>query len=308
MKVRNFEIAALALLLVLSSSPGRATHLPDTTPGIKTVLAKVGERVITREDILHIMQIEKFYKSPELSEADALFIVMQDAIAHEVAHSVGVDVSPSETPVKSPFVDQFMPSGAEDKKAQGTLPPQEQPFHVDHDSYAQLYVVPKIIDRKLRRYYSNSTHLHRNERAIIEQALDLVNSGKSFDEAAKITGLKTARRQIENKEVETPAAQKPKVPADPHVPQIITLLDILNQLTPGATHPKIIEDDEGYRVLRLIARSGQTYTIETIDAAKPQFESWLKERASTLRITISDDGLKRDIKRDYPSVDWVGRL
>jgi len=308
MNDRIIETTAFALMLALSCAAARATHLPDTTPGIKTVVAKVGERPITREDIIHMMQIEKFYKSPELSEADALFIVMQDAIAHEVAHSVGIDVTPAETPAKSPFVDQFTPSGVEDKKTQGTLPLQEQPFHVDHGSYAQLYVVPKIIDRKLRHYYSTSSYLHRNERERINQALQLVVSGKSFAEAATETGLMSERHELEDKGMGLPAAQVPKLPVDKHLPKKDSIFDILNKLAPGEIHPNIIQDQYRYRVLRLISRNGQKYAIETIDAVKPQYEDWLKERTSTLQITISDDALKREVKRDYPDIDWVERL
>lgn len=308
MNDRIIETTALALILALSSSPARATHLPDTTPGIKTVVAKVGERPITREDIIHMMQIEKFYKSPELSESDALFIVMQDAIAHEIAHSVGINVTPSETPIKSPFVDQFTPSGVEDKKAQGTLPLKEQPFHVDHGSYAQLYVVPKMIDRKLRRYYNASSYLHSTERERINQALQLAISGKSFAEAANETGLMTARHELEDQDMGLPAAPVPTLPVDKHHPKQDTLFDILNKLAPGEINPNILQDQDRYRVLRLISRNGRKYTIETIEAAKPQYEDWLKERASKLDITISDDNLKREVKRDYPNIDWVERL
>ncbi|MFZ5523858.1 MAG: hypothetical protein ACOY9D_07220 [Pseudomonadota bacterium] len=308
MNSRKFEVAVLALLLTLSSSPGRATHLPDSTPGIKTVVATVGARQITREDIIHMILIEKFYKSPPLSEADALFNIMQDAIAQEVAHSVGVDVTPSETPLNSPFVDQYTPAGKEDIKTQALIPPHEQTFHVDQLAYAQLYVVPKMIDRKLRRYYNTSSFLHRKERERISQALQLAVAGKSFAEAANQTGLITARHELEDKKIELPAALAPALPVDKHLPRKSTLFEILNQLAPGELHPDILQDEDGYRVLRLIARNGPRYTIETIEAARPSFESWLKERSSKLDITIGDDALKREVQRDYSGVNWVGRL
>lgn len=307
---RKFDTAVLALLLALSSSPAHST-LPlaaTPTPSVKAVVAKVGVRPITREDIIHMIQIEKFYKSPALSEADALFIIMEDAIANEVAHSFGVGVNESEAPINSPFIDQFTPPGGEDIKAQATLPPDEQAFHVDQSAYAQLYVVPKITNRKLRHYYSTSSYLYRSERARINQALQLIISGKSFAEAASATGLMTARHELKNKAIALPAALIPNLPADRHMPQNDPLFDILNQLAPGAIHPNIIADDDGYRVLRLIDRNDEKYTIEIIEAVKPTFETWLKERARTLRITISDDALKRDVKRDYPGIDWVRRL
>ena len=308
MNNRIIEAVAVALLFALSSSPARAAHLPDTAPSIKTVVAKVGASQITREDIIHMILIEKFYKSPPLSEADALFNIMQNVIAREVARSVGIDVAPSEIPQSFPFVDQYSPSGKEDFSAQGNLPSQEQPFHVDHDSYAQLYFVPKVVNQKLRRYYNTSSFLHSKERESINQALQLALSGKSFADAAKQTGLMTSRHELENKDMVAPAARSAALQPDKHLPKKDTLFDILNKLAPGSIHPNILQDEDGYRALRLIARDGQKYTIETIEAARLPFDDWLKERASTLQITISDDALKTEVKRNHPGIDWVQRM
>jgi hypothetical protein len=308
MNIRIIEAVALALMFALSCSSARATHLPDSTPDIKTVVAKVGESQITREDIIHMILIEKFYKSPPLSEADALFNIIQDVSTREVAHSVGIKVAPSEIPQKFPFVDQYAPSGKEDLKAQGSLPLEEQPFHVDHDSYAQLYIAPKIINQKLRRYYNTSSFLHSKERENINQALQLAISGKSFAEAAKQTGLITARHELDNKDIGLPAERDTTLPADKHLPKKDTLFDILNKLAPGGVHPSLLHDEHGYRVLRLISRNGQRYTIETIEAPKLPFEDWLKERAGDLQITINNDALKIEVKRNHPGIDWVQRL
>ena len=308
MNDHNFVTVSLALLLALAAMPARSAPPPDAARDIKTVVAKVGERPITREDIIHMILIEKYYKSPPLSEADALFDVMQDAIAQEVANSVGINVTPSETPLNSPFVNQYTPRGKEDIKEQAVLPPHEQAFHVDQLSYAQLYVVPKMIDRKLRRYYNTSSYLHRNERERINHALQLAISGKSFADAANETGLVTVRHELKNKDTGISAAQIPDMPVDRHLPKKGSVFDILDKLAPGEIHTDILQDEDGYRVLRLIARNGQRYSIETIEAPKQQFEDWLRERAGKLNIEVSDDTLKREVKRHYPGIDWVERL
>ena len=300
--------AVLTLLLAMFSIASTAAHLPDDTPGVKKVVATVGKRPITREDIIHLIQIEKFYNSPPMTEADALYIVLQAVIAQEIAHSVGIEVTPAETPKKYPFVDQFTPTGIEDKKVQSDTPLQEQQFHVDHGSYAQLYIVPKLIDRKLRNYYNTSSYLHRYEREGINQALEKVMSGKSFAEASKETDLLVARHKLENKEVSIPASSLPQKPTDKHLPKKESLFDILNKLAPGEIYPAIYQDNDGYRVIRLITRNGNKYTIETIEALKPGFENWLKVQASKLVITINDDTLKHELKRIYPDIDWVERL
>ena len=305
MKDRIFEAVALTLLCFWSASAAMAAPPADAELKIKTVVAKVGDRPITREDIIHMIQIEKFYKTPALSESGALYIVMQDAIAHEVAHSVGIDVTPSETPQSFPFVTLYTPNRAEDKKAQGTQPPLEQPFHVDHQSYAELYVIPKIIDRKLRNYFNTSSYIHNQEREQINQALQLAISGMGFAEVAHKTGLMTARHQMDM--MDSPN-QIPGLPADKHLPKKETVFDILDKLSPGEIYPDVLQDEVGYRVLRLISRNGQKYSFETIEAPKQQYESWLRERASKLIMTISDDELKREMKKDFSNVDWVERI
>lgn len=308
MNIKIIEAVAIVLLFALSSTPARAAHLPDTAPSIKNVVAKVGTIQVTREDIIHLILIEKFYKSPPLSEADALFNIMQNVITREVAHSVGIDVSPSEIPQSFPFVDQYSPSGKEDFSAQGNLPSQEHPFHVDQVSYAQLYVVPKLINQKLRRYYNTSSFIHSKERERINQALQLALSGKSFAEAAKQTGLKAFRHELDNKDIRSLTARNSTLQVDKHLPKKDTLLDILNKLAPGSVHPNILQDEEGYQVLRLIDRNGQKYIIETIEATRLPFEDWLTERTGTLEIMISDDALKTEVKRIHSGTDWVQRL
>lgn len=214
----------LALSIAGISLPAFAEPAPPASQSIKTVVAKVGVRDITREDLMHMIQIEQFYKTTPLSEADALYSIMQDAIAHEVARSVGVNVSAKETPKQFPFIDEYTPSGGEDFKSQEVLPLKQQSFHVDHNSYAQLYIVPKIIDRKLHKYYSTTSQLHGDEMDSITKALELVTSGQSFTDAAKATGLKYSRQEFEHKDAAPTPPSKPKLTTNKSSSSPMTLL------------------------------------------------------------------------------------
>lgn len=286
-------------MLVLYTLPTLAQPAINVANG-KDVVARVGASTIARADIKYKIQLEQTYGSPVIADETALVSVMQDAIEREVARSVGADTSAAEITELSRFAD-------ENSKAPEILQRIKGVFGEDKAAYARLYLSPKIVNRKLRHYYNTSAQIHRTQRAHIEQAFQLVNAGKTFEEAAKSTGLATLRQALENKAVELPDEFKRYQPEYRTLPPA-PLFAVLDKLAPGAINPDIIEDDSGYRVIRLIARDGAKYTIETIGVVKSPFEIWFNEQSQKLRITISDAVLKRAVKMNYPNVSWVGRL
>ncbi|MGC2167274.1 MAG: hypothetical protein WA632_14815 [Gallionella sp.] len=308
--MKRINYAHFLLALSITGTSLAAFAEPERAAGlsIKTVVAKVGERDITREDVMHMIQIEQFYKTTALSESDALYSIMQDAIEHEVAHSVGVDVTAKETPKRFPFIDEYTPSGGEDFKSQESLPLKEQAFHVDHNSYAQLYVVPKIIDRKLRKYYSTASQLHSKEMDSIKHALELVTSGQSFADAAKATGLTYSRQELEHKDTESTVPSTPRLTQSKSSSAATTLFDVLKDLKPGEIHEHIINIGDRYQVTRLIAHKDNFYTTETIEATNPPFEIWLSESSLSITIAILDEALRAAVKQLHPNDSWVKGL
>lgn len=283
-------------------SASRATA--EAVPYWKAVVANVAEQAITREDLLHIIQIEQAYGLP-MSESSALMTVMKDLIAQEIARSVGVEITATEIPTHFPIIDQHTPS--ESRQLQDTLPANKQPFHVDHASYAKLYVVPKMLDRKFRKFYDTASDLHPAEQQHIEQALELALSGKSFSDAARETGTTATQYELADMEIELAIGLEQKLPAKRNLLEN-PLLSELYQLSQGKILPKILEDESSFRVIRLMKRNGSIYNIEAIEVGKPPFDTWLKNRALSLSIEISDDQLQRAVKAGYPNIDWVSRL
>lgn len=286
-----------SVLLVLHALP---TLAQPVAVNEKAVVARVGTSTITRADILYKIQIEQAYDSATLPETAALVSVMQDAIEREVAKKVGVDATETEIAELSRFAD-------ENSRASEILQRVKAVFGEDQAGYARLYLSNKIVNRKLRHYYSTSTRIHRAERTRIEQVLLLVNAGNTLAEAAKSTGLTMLRQELEIKAIEFPTELKRYQPQNQTVPEN-PLFAMLNQMQPGAINPSIIEDDNGYRVLRLITRDDTRYTIETIGVSKPPFEDWFVQRVKTLHIEIDDATLRRDVRQTYPDISWLGQL
>ncbi|MBI3223253.1 MAG: hypothetical protein HYZ46_09385 [Nitrosomonadales bacterium] len=315
---RTFRTALLTLILALSGVSALAKTPPAKPSPVKapsaksaasdaygkTVIARVGQREITREDLIHMVQIEQAYRS-NISEAEALLIVMSDAIFAEVARSVGVEIPAAEVPTHFPIIDQFTP--ANPAVLQESLPANKQPFHVSHADYAKLYLVPRMIYPKMRLFYLSGSNLNQPERAKLERVMQLVKDGKTFSEAAQQTGLTVARKQLTEKEINLPEGLLGKLPENRNLPQN-PIFSALNQLSSGQIIPEIIEDERGLRLIQLLSRTGTTYNIAVIDIPKPPFDTWLQQRTQNLSISVSDTRLKNALKAAYANRDWVNRL
>lgn len=318
---RTIHIALLALLFtclavpalaknpqtkpakVKSESDKPATASKPSTPYGRVVLAKVADQSITREDLIHMIQIEKAYSSTE-SEPTALMMLMKDVIFQEVARSVGVEIPPAEIPTHFPIIDQFTPDNP--AQLQETLPADKQPFHVGHADYARLYLLPRMLFPKLHKHYASGSNLHPVEKERIERAFQLISSGKSFGEAARETGLTSTVQKLTPRDILLPNGLTQRLPPTRNMPKN-PLLTTLDQLSTGELIPRILEDEEGYRVIRLLDRIG-AYNIEVIAIAKPPFDTWFSERTRNLSIVINDEKLKNAIKAAYSNVEWVSRL
>lgn len=320
---RIIYTALCAFLLIPFSTPvcaktppaqsTSAKKLSDKVPAKvlprgRSIVASIGDHPVIRDDITYIIQIEHAYGTLPLSETAALMTVMRDVITQQVAQSVGVVISTAEMPTHFPFIDQNTPrEKVQDSDAQDALPIDKQIFRVDHAAYGRLYIAPKMLNRKLREFYITASDLHPHQLEQIQQVLQLVLSGQSLHDAARTAGLTTTRREFNERDTETPMKLIENAATESHAPKK-SLLDALDQLSPGKIVPNVIEDESGFRIMQLIAKRDADFMVETVEIAKPPFEIWLKERARALNIKINDEQLKNSIKAKYPTIDWVSRL
>lgn len=123
--------------------------------------------------------------------------------------------------------------------------------------------------------------------------------------AANNAGLETKVSDIEDKPIDVPDAlkqlQSPTEPA-PKDP----LIALLEKRAAGEFIPNIIEDDSSYRIVRLISKQGQRYSIETVRVAKTPFVSWYKSECAKVKVSFTDAALQKSIVARYPGLCWLG--
>ena len=285
-----------ALLIIISlTSLAEANRTGATETGEK--VAVVGKTEITEKEISYRVRIEKAYGNEGATEEAALISLVNDAIEYEIATIYGATIAQEEIGSFKRYVDK-------NTKAPEILEKVKLAFGNDHASYEKIYLVPKIMNWKLRSFYARNPDIHKSVMLLIEKAYALVSSGRSFQQAAGECGLQSSTFDIGDKEgklakeFEGYIIQNNTAAKDPLVP-------ILESLSPGEISRNIVEDDSAYRIIKLRARNGNTFSVEEITAFKRPFDEWLKEEAAKLTIEVIVPDLKSKIRSRYPDLWWV---
>ena len=196
-------------------------------------VAVVGKALIIAKDISFKIRIEEAYGNHGETEEVALISLINDAIEHEIALIHIVLITKDE-------IDSFRKYVDENTKAPEILQKVKGVFGDDLLSYERLYLAPKIMNRKLRFFYSTSPEIHKAERALIEKAYSLIRSRTTFEQVAKECGLQSSTFDIEDKET-TVYPDLQKYVRQEEKPFNNPLVPIVETLSKGGVYQNIIE-------------------------------------------------------------------
>ena len=266
----------------------------------ETVVAQAGGFEISAQDVERRMGVERAYGNSGIAAETALAALVNDAFDRAAARAAGVEAAPAE-------IAALNQHATESSRAPEILNKVKAVFGNDTAAFERIYLAPKINGEKLRAFYSTNPEIHKTERAAIEAAYALAAGGKAFDDIVPGTSLKHTAFDCEDKQPELPPELKKTLPPEAY-PKKDPLLLILEKLAVGEIAKTIVEDDSSYKVVKLAAKNGPTYTVDAIVCTKRPFEAWFQEQAAKFPIEINDAGLKQKIVAKYPNVWWVKRL
>jgi len=288
-------IAAIQSEAALADAPVPSSA---TSAEIQTV-AIIGNLKISTQDMIYRQGIAAAYGT-DLEAASALVALINDALVAEVAITVGV--APSLKALES-----FAEHAGNNSKAPILLAAIEALFGDDKAAFQRIYLAPKIINRTLRYWFSRDEHTHQQQRASMQQAWSLVQSGQGFEQVAKATGLHFATQDYGKKKAVTPDALKAYFPTG-MASMSAGFKTLLQATKPGAIMASIAEDDHSYRIVRLISREGDIYRTEEISLTKASFDDWYQRQIEQINVEIIDAPLKESIQSRYNNIAWVQRL
>jgi len=285
-KGRLFGVALFLLLLA-----GGGWWLARSKP-----LAVVGQTSISEADTGYRIGLQRAY-GVTIGRSAALVSLVNDALEREVARAAGILVTEKNLDVFSNFVDH-------NSKAPKVLKKVKQVFGGDLKSYRQLYLAPKVRNRKLRDWFSRDAAIQQKPRAEIQKAYALAAAGNDFGKIAKVVGLKFVTQDYDTDKKQAPDA------LHGYFPDGIAMLSpgfqkLLDGLRNGEMAQTISEDDSSYRVVRLLAKGEGSYKTAEIIAMKAPFDAWFRVQVKKQRVRINDTELRASVAAKYPSLAWL---
>ncbi|GIV28884.1 MAG: hypothetical protein KatS3mg027_2698 [Bacteroidia bacterium] len=301
-----FLLMAFAFLMLYEQYLGRFVWRNEKSKATMRIVARVGNLEITDKDVESKIRIEEAYSGKRIEPAIALIQLLNDAVEMEVVAKYGVAPTVEEIKTLEEHADKT-------SKAPKILVKVKAIFGNDISAYRRLYIAPKIVNWKLRGFFSRNSELHRDERRAIEEVYLLVSRGVSFSEAVSRYNRLSAFAINENKpkmeylqttiawppDAESYGAEALKKFGLDVRPAEDPLVSILKTLSKNEIYSNIVEDDYSYKIIRLLERhsgkSGDEWKVEMIEVRKRPFEEWLEKEAERLNIVITDESLKKEI-------------
>lgn len=290
---RFIKVLCIILLVLIAGTSGCTSGANASS----AVLATVGRRQISSTDISYRIAIEKAYGNETVSAETVLVGLINDGFECEVGRLCDVTLTADDVAALSKHADQT-------SKAPEILAKVKDVFGDDRTAYERLYLAPKIMNRKLRSWYSRNAEIHKNQKTLIEKAYLLAQSGKSLEQSAKDCGLDFSTGDYGKDEGKTPALLKQYTPKGEQSPKD-PMMKIFESMAENEIYNNIVEDDVSYKVIKLVEKNGSQYKVENISAAKPPFDKWFRRQAGQVKVKILDAELKKKAASKYPNVWWL---
>ena len=272
------------------------------TIGIKQdtiTIAGIGSIKITEQTIRYRIATEAAYENTGLNNTTGLIMLINDALEMELAKKYNQQALPNE-------IVQFKQYADATSKAPEILNKVKNVFGQDIKSYDLWYIAPKIVNRKIRDYFSSNKTFNQAALNQIKPAMKILRSGKKMKEVAKSLHLTFARDSIPLKPLDmTPALQNYP---DATLPFENPMMKYVKKMTIGEIYPEIIEENYSFLIIKLLNHNLDRYLIERISVPKPDFDSWLKKEAENIPIGINNSDIKRELQSKYSNLWWVSYI
>jgi hypothetical protein len=263
------------------------------------IIAAIGSIKITEQTIQYRLGTESAYDNSNLNKSAALVMLINDALEMEVALRYNQQALDDE-------IEQFKQYADQTSRAPEILNKVKKTYGQDIKSYDQWFISPKIVNRKIRDYFSANKSINQNALNQINSAMKLLKSGKKMKDAAKSLHLTAVVDSIPKKPLDmTPAL---KNYPDAQLPFENPMLKYIKKLKSGEMYPEVIEESYSFLIIKLLNYNDDYYFIERISVPKPDFDTWFKKEAAKINITIIDTPIKSEIQHKYSNLWWIGTL
>ena len=275
----------------------------------KDNVAQVGDITITRQDLEYRKKVSNIYYPGSNKDYVALTQLLEGYLDEAVLKSLGHKVDEQVWEEESQRIDQ-------NTKAPEVLKRIKDVYGLDKKAYLKTFIRVVYAERYLyNEVFLKDKSIHKAQAQVAQDFIQEVMANPAvFSKIAEEKKLQSSKMKLSEKEGITPWDDRKLAPARPDRPgpaepaeleQAKMLIEKVSGLKPGAISPQIIEWQEGYQVLRLAAKEGDGYIVESVSIPKRGYDEWKWETASQVPVKIVDQNLKAELVKQ---VGWTSRL
>ncbi len=262
----------------------------------------VGTISISEKDISQRARVSEIYYPQSNRRYVALAQLIKGYVSLEILKSLGHKVDETVLEQEAGRIDR-------NTKAPDVLRKIKAVYGSDRAGYIKTFVTIVYAERVLyNEVFLKSREIHKEQYLMANGILiDAISSPGSFNEIAKKQGVKASKLRVSRKEGVVPydSGGKRGQTGGAGTGMAERLISAVSKIKEGKVYPQIIEWLEGYQVIRLVKKEGESYVIESVFIPKRDYDEWFWEKAKKIPIRIHDRELKEELLRE---VSWAGNL
>jgi len=251
------------------------------------LVARVGESVITREDVRYREAVLAIRSGAEATAPQALVQLLEEAMMREAGRTHGVAVTPADLAAEAARVRTT-------SRDPETLARVRAVFGGEEGAYRRLVLEPVLVNQRLYAAFDASREI---QAAPLARARELLAAalapGASLAALATRFGAELRTFDIAGGQVrplDAPAGTPPSFPAalPGGIPDRDALTALLAGLAVGRVHPEVVEERGAFMVVRLLRRDGDRARLEAAVVAKLPFDLWFEAVARAVPVRFED--------------------
>jgi hypothetical protein len=261
------------------------------------IVARVGEVIITTEDITYRQEVKAVRSGESFPPHLALLQLLEEALMAEVSREHGVAVTDEMLAAESSRVQQT-------SRDPETLAAIQTVFGEDEDSYRRIVLQPILVNQLLHARFSLGHDIQAEPLARAQELLAAAQIGSaSLTALAETYGGEYRQMKIQSGSLLSKEQPNQVQFADEFADfnlewpdydsQFIDL--VLNGLEAGQLHPKVVEDRHNFMVVRLLSREGDHAVLESVVISKIAFDPWFQTQSQRIPLVIHDPKMKADL-------------
>ncbi|MBT3302308.1 MAG: hypothetical protein HN921_07770 [Bacteroidetes bacterium] len=272
------SIALLAFLFLSCNSNNKKENEKELTDS--KIILKIEDLSISERDIDYKVAIEKVYGNNSINRLQACVMLTNEMIEYALLRKQNLDILAYE-------LQELKNHTFASSKAPELLTQIQNIFEEDTNSLNQLFFRPIVVTQKLNQYFYLKKEFHVLPIGAIQKAFQQAQTGSSYELIASDSLLQYV--------VDTITAEQ-------------GIFQIANSLELNQIYPEIIESDYSFSILKVINKHAEKITIETVSVAKNDLQKWMQTEINNLNMPIYDEMLFKDLKIQYPNLNWVKNL